>query len=241
MSPRAQHLALDGSVVTIQSASAADLETDASSVAVFSVDGIAREFTASHRSFGADVAEYYGADLRETYSLQGGQLLVGSAIQVWPELNNSDRPLTSLLRVGVWQGQQYSVVSHLYGGVNADVVHLFSQFKITETSNGIRLEPLFASATRHFHEPSVLKELPSIGLLDIAALTTNETRRLPRWHGTELSGGELFTDEVGAGGRYYVLVGNTARTLVMPSSDCDHSSVLQGLQHLQVSWRRPPP
>jgi hypothetical protein len=239
MSPRVQHLALDGSLVTIRSVSTADLDTEASSVAIFSVDGIAREFTASHRTFGVDVAEYYGADLPERYSLQGGELLVGSTIQVWPELDNSDRPLTSLLRVGVWQGQQHSVVSHVYGGESADVVHLFSQFEITETASGIQMEPLLASTTRHFHEPSVLKELPSIGLLDIAALTTTETRRLPRWHGTQLLGGELFTDEVGAGGQYYVLVGHTARTLVMPPSDCDHSSVLRGLQHLQVSWERP--
>jgi hypothetical protein len=238
MSPSAKHLSLDGSEITVRASLAEDLDTQASSIAVFSVDGVAREFTASHRGFGADVAADLGLELDEAYSFQGGTLRVGWTIQTWPERDDSGQHITSLLRLGVWEGQRYSVHSHVYGRESSDVVDLFSRFQITEMPHGIRLEPL-SSVAAHANEPSILKELPSIGLLDVAALTTTETRRLPKWAGTKVSGGELFTDKMRGRDRYYVLVSGTARTLVMPRSGCDHTKVLHHLERLQVTWQRP--
>jgi hypothetical protein len=240
MSPSVKHLALDGSLVEISSPAHSDLDFPASSIAVFSVDGVGREFTASHVGFGADVAEYYGMTLDESYSMQGGTLRLGATTQVWPELNDAGDHITRLLRLGVWEGVRYSVHAALVGGTSNDLVRLFSHFTIVETPRGITLEPVSSSVTRHVHEPSLLKEVEGIGLLDIVALTTSESQRLPRWRGTQVTGGELFTDQPETGARYYVLVSRTSRTLVLPGGDCDHSAVLAGLAHLRVDWQRQP-
>lgn len=240
MSLSVKHRALDGSLVEISSSEESHLDLPATSVAVYSIDGFGREFTASHREFGADVAEYYGITLDESYSMQGGALRIGSTVQVWPELNDANEHITSMLRLGVWEGERFSVHVAIYGGSNQDLVDIFSRFSINETANGITLVPHFSSITPHVHEPSLLKEVKGIGLLDIAALTTGEARRLPKWRGTGVEGGELFTDEHDSGGPFYVLVGDTSRTLVMPEGDCDHSVVLRGLGQLRIAWRRQP-
>jgi hypothetical protein len=241
MSQRAKHLALDGSLVTVDSTDSHDLGAAVSSAGVYWVDGMAREFTASYREFGRAVAADLGMNLDESYSLQGGTLLLGSATQVWPEVNDAGAHITSLLRLGVWEGDWFSLHAHLYGGQSLDLVDLFNRFVISESPLGIRIEPQSPSAETHFKEPSLLKEVPGIGLLDVEALTTRVARALPRWKGTEVRGGELFTDQAEGRSRYYVLVSDSARTLVMPPSDCDHSTVVAGLETLHVSWRRPEP
>jgi hypothetical protein len=238
MSDQVKHLALDGSVVTIDTSDGLDLQRPASSIGVYSVDGIEREFTGSHRDFGRDVAADVGLVLDEEYALQGGTFLAGSVTQVWPEIGDAGDPITSLLRLGVWEGDQYSLHAHIYGGDGLDLIDLFNRFTIIETDLGIQLLPGSPGAGTSAREPSLLKDVPGVGLLDIIALTTREVRALPRWQGTRVRGGELFLSEVDGRGRYYVLVGGSARTAVLPASDCSHSTLAPALETLQVSWTR---
>lgn len=235
----AKHLALDGSIVKVQAADSYEVGSAASSVAVYWVDGIPREFTASYRDFGRDVAADVGIDLQESYSMQGGTLLLGWTSQLWREVDGSGNPITSLLRLGVWEGKSYSVHAHLYGGQSTDLIDLFTRFTIVEDALGIRLQPRTPSRESPQREPMILKEVPNIGLLDVVALTTQVARTLPRWTGTPVRGGELFTDQVPERGAYYVLVGQSARTVVMPTSDCNHEAVIGGLETLDVTWQRP--
>jgi hypothetical protein len=239
MGRRAKHLALDGSVVRVQAADSYEVGSAATSVGVYWVDGTPREFTSSYRDFGRDVAADLSLVLQESYSMQGGTLLLGSTNQRWLEVDDTGQRITSLLRLGVWEGERYSIHAHLYGGQSTDLIDLFTRFTILEDEIGIQLRPRTPSAESHQREPMVLKEVPNIGLLDVMALTTQVARTLPRWMGTPVRGGELFTDQVPERGNYYVLVSQSARTVVMPTSDCNHEAVIAGLETLDVTWRRP--
>lgn len=233
MTATAAHAGIDGSVVTIE-AGALDAGMQASSVAVFTIDGRWQEFTASYLDFGAEVADDLGVRLAESYRFQGGTLRLGSTMVRFPATETTAAQ-TDLLHLGVWEGRDFSVHTHLYNGAAHDLIQIFERFHIIEQPLGIRLVPTQPQRTPLAKEPMVLREVPDVGLLQITPLTPRVARTVPKWRGTQLAGGELYRGQR-PGDLHFVLVGARSHTLIMRGGEDCTKQELSQLSRLRVDW-----
>jgi hypothetical protein len=241
---QATHAALDGGRVEI-GGTRLDLGSQPSSIATFLVNGVAQEFTASYREFGKDRAADLGVPFIEEYSFQGGRLRLASGSRA-EGYGAADAAIDFVpLHLGTWEGAQYSVHTLSYGTFASDLVGIFDQFNIVETARGIRL---IQKKPRPFvgGEPKVLKEIPSLGLLQIRRLTKIAARVVPRWPGTPVLGGELFkkgeADLFGdsCGKVSFYLASPTALTFIAPDPDGSLAEALDLLADLSVDWHQGP-
>jgi hypothetical protein len=72
---------------------------------------------------------------------------------------------------------------------------------------------------------TVVKEVPSLGLLEMTVPTAPQATRLPDWKGTATRSGELFSDRLSNGDPYFVLAGTDTWTTVLPLADTDVTRV----------------
>lgn len=227
-----RYVTIDGSEVDVHAPNST-ARSEPSSIGVFTIGGTWREFTASYREFGRDVAEIMGVKLTESYAFQGGVLHLGSAL-IRPREHAAGN--TDLLHLGVWEGGNYSVHTHLYNGTARDLIPLFNEFRISEGPLGIQLLPRAPKRIRLAREPSLFHELSGVGLLAVKPLTRPLARNLPSWRGTRAAGGELFAGRR-PGSVHLLLVGRRSHTMIMRNGEgCDESAVAD-IMRLQVEWR----
>lgn len=228
----ATHVALDGSEVTISME--ADLSGDPSSVGVFDVSGYQREFTAGHLELGRLAArEVSGVTLTESYGHQRGVLRIGSRIVSNNLYDGEDR-----VWVGVWEGKRSSLVTQLFNlKDSSEVVSLFAAFEIRELPRpcALALKPMDARIVAD-GLPIVAKQVPNVGLIEIARITNQTIRTMPKHSGTPVRGGELFFAEAPA---HFLLLGQTTSTTVLPDPGTGPDDVASRLETLSVSWRDP--
>jgi hypothetical protein len=229
----ATHVALDGSEVTISME--ADLSGDPSIVGVFDVSGYQREFTAGHLELGQWAAKLgSGVKLTESYGHQRGVLRIGSRIVSNNLYDGEDR-----VWVGVWEGKHSSLVTQLFNlEDSSDVVSLFDAFEIRELPRPCELT-LKPKDPRVVADglPTVAKEVPNVGLLEINRITSQMLRSVPKHSGTPVRGGELFFAEAPA---HFLLLGQTTSTTVVPDPGTGHDDVASRLETLTVSWKDSP-
>jgi hypothetical protein len=231
---RATHLAIDGSTVSIE-ATTFNPDFHASSVGVYNVNGHWQELTTSYRGFGAAVAADLGLSLTESYTLQGGRLRLGTTSVYFPDMGEGVSQ-TDLLHLAVWEGRRFSVHTHLYNGKAHDLIDVFDRFDIVENAVGIHLQPREPSQVKFAKEPALLREVPSIGLLQVRPMTPRVARTVPSLRGTAVSGGELFVGRR-PGSLHLVLVGKRSHTLIMRrGDDCGHED-LSHIRRMTVDWR----
>lgn len=229
----ATHVALDGSEVTISME--ADLSRDPSSVGVFDVSGYQREFTVGNLELGRWAArEVSGVTLTESYGHQRGVLRIGSRIVSNNLYDGEDR-----VWVGVWEGKQSSLIAQLFNlKDSSEVVSLFDAFEIRELPSpcALALKPRDARVVAD-GLPIVAKQVPNVGLIEIARITNQMLRSaVPKHSGTPVRGGELFFAESPA---HFLLLGQTTVTTVVPDPGTGHDDVAGHLETLTVSWRDP--
>jgi hypothetical protein len=233
---RATHVAIDGSTVTIE-ATAFNPDFHASSVGVYAINGRWQEFTTSYRDFGAAVAADLGLSLNESYTLQGGRLRLGTTSVHFPDMGKGVSQ-TDLLHLAVWEGRRFSVHTHLYNGKAHDLIDVFDRFEVLEDADGIRLRPRDPEHTKFSREPSLLREVPNIGVLQVRPMTPQIARTVPTWQGTAVRGGELFVGRR-PDSLHLVLVGKRSHTLIMRHGDECGKEDLSHIRRLSVDWRTP--
>lgn len=227
-------IALDGSTVEISSALDLD-RPGATSFIVARLGNHLQEFGSGDLDFGDFVAEGHGVSFEEEYSFQGGRLRVGRAEKYDTQVKGG-----YTLRLGVWQGRSSSVKTVIFNGKSADVVSLFDQFTIEETSSGVVMRPARPSVDivrDGQHAPDFVKPVPGLGLLDVYALTPDKVRGAPQWGGRRVRGGELFV-EIGARREdtTLVLLGRSAFTRIYPDEGTTESDVVAEASELEVAW-----
>lgn len=232
------HGVLDGARVRL-GGDDVDLSRHASSFLTLIVDGFAREFAASHVRFGRDVAADLGLSFEEEYGVQDGTLRLASGIQIFDGVEG--RPESVPLHLGAWEGSNFSVHTHLYWGSRRDLLGIFSQVQIVEGDFGLELRPKGSAAFARYPGATMLKEIPSVGLLQMRELTGVAARGLPKWRGTRVAGGELFVNgdpseaSSDCSKTSFFLVGSTAITFVAPAARPPRG-VLERLGKLEVGW-----
>ncbi|HEX2315079.1 MAG TPA: hypothetical protein VHJ17_15155 [Thermomonospora sp.] len=216
---RISHRTLDGTLVTL----AGPLELDRPYSSVIRLTFLRRlhELTAVDRVFGEDWARTVGVPrLTEEFRLQGGRLRVGEAVVRDDSLRDFParrrRSAGDRVLAAVWEGRRHAVCAHLYHAGPADAVRLFDAVRITEHPEGIAVTPRRGRGAAVAETATVAKDVPGVGLLEIAPLNRETSRQLPRWRGTRLATGELFRDTHGDGATYFVMATPTAVVTVLP-------------------------
>lgn len=231
------HLAPDSGLVDI-SGEGLNLNHPATGIRLASVGDHHQEFTVGNFELGERIArEGPGIELTEAYTFQGGRLRIGSR----------HYPDGDLARVAVWEGENHSLYTISYGeraSQSARMLAVLDLLKIDEVArvSGIPGGIIFRSREpgRLWFDrgPTVLKFIPTLGLIEIAELTKEVIRELPRWSGAPVPGGEIFADEENPNRRYFVLVSRTAKTLIMPAAGTTDAGLEIALSRLQIEWRR---
>ncbi len=223
--------AVDGSSVIIRAPDAQPTSRP-TSIGVFAVKGRWQEFTTSDRAAGRSIATALGIELTQTYTYQLGTLSLGTRSFYFP---GPDGGQTDLVHFGVWEGELFSIHTHLYDGTAQDLIPIFDEFRIVEGARGVHLVPRDSRQTRLAREPSFLQEFSHLGLLNVRPLTRSLARNLPKWQGTRAAGGELFVgrrpDSV-----HLLLIGKRSHTMIMPDGgSCDDDDLSQ-IMRLEVAW-----
>lgn len=225
-----KHRALDGSLVTIRTD--LDAREPFTSYLNLRISSRLHEFISGDRgSAEADARDIGVRAFREEYRFQSGILRFGTAAQFDPVIK-----LRTTIMVAVWEGENYSLMTHAYKAKNSmALLSVFDRIRILESREGLVLAPRKPASTP-VNGVVLLKELPSAGLLQIYPATRDAVRRLPRWRGRRVAGGELFVDGEESSRRVFTLAGRTAFTDIVTEPDHDVDQVLPALAKLQVTW-----
>lgn len=249
----ATRLALDGSTVHIRSAM--QFVDNYTSVGALDV-GLPRrswqEFIAGPLGFGEEFAlspeTADGMAFDEEYSFQGGRLRLGwgkehvgpDGAEYWergPDGHGRPKPI----RIGVWEGQSFSLTTVIRGDTASDLLAIFEAITITESPLGLVVTPTDRGRRSFLEGPSVLQDVPELGLLDIADVSDPAVRALPRRkHGTPVKGGELFVEARGEPMMSFMLVGETSRTYIIPHPGIAEQQLVDGSSNLEISWSARP-
>jgi len=225
------HLALDGSRLDIEGD--LDLSLPFTSVVDLGIGGGRHEFTAGALGLGDEVVAALGlSGFGEELSYAGGTLRIAHGKVTDPRTRLADA-----VTVAAWHGTRHSLVSSLYNVTTADVLDLFSAVRITEQDAGITLAPAPDSGSTLLGGALVLKEVPGLGLLEIAARSREAVRELPDWGGLALPSGELFRDTLSNGRPYFVLATPAAIVTVLPLGDRPTADEAARVSGLSVSVR----
>lgn len=216
---RVVHRALDGR--RYEFSGEVDLGLPVTSSVEVTVRGRRYELVAGAAGLGDEVATALGIpEFAEQLRFAGGTLLVGHARRAEP----GSRIVEDLL-LAVWRGRRYCLVSHFYGASTADAVGMLRTLGLTEHDDGVAVRPR-ADAGSAFATPAALvKEVPSLGLLEVTIPAAPQATKLPSWEGARTRSGELFADTLANGDPYYVLAGAGFRATVLPLAGTDAARV----------------
>jgi hypothetical protein len=207
---RVIHRSLDGRRFLLSGG--LDLGQPFTSVLDVAIGGRLHEFTAGVAGLGADVAGALGGTgFDEEFSYQDGALLVG-------RLRPYDKRtrLVEELLVAVWQGERHCLVTQLYGMTTADLLSVLRTLRISEHEDGLAVAPSASGGSEFAAPATVLKQIPELGLLEMSPLTDEHVKTLPSWQGLSTPAGELFSDNLADGKRYFVLAGPDTWTTLVP-------------------------
>jgi hypothetical protein len=205
------HRALDGR--RFQLSGQLDLGQPFTSAVGVTVGGRLHELTAGPTGLGEELARANGIErFDEVLSFQGGTLRIGRA----GHFDAGIRLVEDVL-VAVWEGRRYCLVLWLYRATASDAVGVLRTLRITEYDDGITLNP--GAGAEFADQATLTKQVPGLGLLEVAARTAQHAKALPNWQGIATTAGELFQDTLGNGKEYFVLAGTDTWTTVMPLAD----------------------
>ena len=242
-------LALDGgrAHITTELATVTPRFTSVADAEIRRLGALRQAFTSGVRELGEQVAfdPSLSVDMRidEEYGFQGGKLRLGWGIppvgpdgaEYW-EIGPDGVPRRHPFRIAFWEGESFSLRTHQYGGESADLIAMFDQFQIRDTSEGIILIPNEPKQTLFVKGPKILKDIPEIGLLDIYQLTERTVKEVPSHHGTPVEGGELFVDGAGTDHPFFLLVSDTSLTEILPHPRLDPIALVNQCANIVVQW-----
>ena len=103
----------------------------------------------------------------------------------------------------MWRGSVHALLLVEAEATGDALIAVLDRLTLTESPTGLAVEAdgLVPATTR------LVKEIPGVGLAEVAPLVPEVAQGLPRWAGTEVAGGELYRDEARPGAPVLVLVG----------------------------------
>ena len=211
------HRALDGRRYELTGP--LDLAQPSTSSLRVAVRGRTHELVAGVSGLAGEVAGALGvAGFDEELRFAGGTLLIGRTRRVEPGSR-----ITEDILLAVWRGRRHCLVSHFYGASTATAVDTLDTLGITEHDDGLALAPGTGAAV--LAPATLVKEVPTLGLLELTVSNAPQATRLPAWKGVQTRSGELFTDRLSNGDPYFVLAGADVWTTVLPLADTDLAAV----------------
>jgi hypothetical protein len=187
---RVEHLAIDGSVVSIEAD--ADLSTQHSTAGWAIVPSLMRAhpfaiYPAGHSDSVEEMvrSNFPAITIQsvEDYSLKKGRLRVAEVSL--PTATKSRRKLM----VGAWEGKRGCLTTSLIGSHRHRLIEVFDTLQFRERSKGLVIE---SPVTPRPREPEVIKEIPRLGILEIKPAIPSTLDRIPRASGFATEAGELF-------------------------------------------------
>lgn len=213
------HRALDGRQYELSGT--LDLGHPSTSSVRVTVRGRMHELVAGVSGLAKEVAAALGVSgFDEELRMAGGTLLVGRTRRVEPGSR-----VTEDILLTVWRGRRHCLVSHFYDTSTAAAVEALDTLGITEYDDGMAVRPSADAGSFVVEPAAVVKEVPSLGLLEITVPSAPQATRLPGWKGAATRSGELFSDRLSNGEPYFVLAGSDTWTTVLPLADTDIAQV----------------
>ncbi len=211
--PTVSHQALDGARFRLSGPF--DLGAPFTSTVEMSIAGRRQEFTAGPAGLADDVAAAVGAEtFDEEFAYQGGSLLTARTRPYDPQIRLTEERL-----IAAWRGERYCVVTQLYGASTADLLAVLRTFRIEEHADGLAIRPDSRAGSGFAGPATLVKQVPGLGLLELAPLTPQHSAQLPSRRGLATGAGELFRDTLSDGSDYFVLVTADTWLTVLPLSD----------------------
>jgi hypothetical protein len=211
------HRALDGRRYELSGT--LDLAHPSTSSVRVTVRGRLHELVAGVSGLAEEVADALGVSgYDEELRFAGGTLLIGRTRRVEPGSR-----ITEDILLAVWRGRRHCVISHFYDTSTTTAVDILDTLGITEHDDGMALLPTAGSTV--VAPATVVKEVPSLGLLEMTVPSAPQATRLPAWKGAKTRSGELFSDRLTNGDPYFVLAGPDTWTTVLPLADTDVAQV----------------
>lgn len=207
-----------------------DLSAPFTSVADVTISGRLHEFTAGSIGLADDVARALGVDtFDEELTYQGGTLLTARTRPFDPQIR-----LTEDRLVAVWRGRRYCFLTEMYGVATTDLLAVLRTLRIEEHDDGLTLRPTPGSDAKLAAPATVLKEIPGLGLLEMAPLTKQRAGQLPSWQGLRTQAGELFRDTLSDGRPYFVLATADTWISLVPLADTNLEQVPTLVDQLRI-------
>jgi hypothetical protein len=231
---RVKHLAIDGSVVSIDTD--ADLSTQATATGWAVVPSLRQThpftiYPAGHSAVVEKAVKKIARSAKiavgdkEDYSTKGGQLRIAEVRL--PTATGGTRTLT----VGGWEGRTGCLATSLVGAQRDRLVEIFDTLQFSERDEGLAIDSPVAARPR---EPEVVKEVPKVGILSIRPAIPSALVRVPRARGFSTPGGELF--RIREASNAVMLVTESAVVSIKPLSDVDTREMMAAVEALRVEW-----
>ncbi len=212
-SPTVSHQAVDGRRFRLSGPF--DLSAPFTSTVEMIIAGRRQEFTAGPISLADDLASAVGVGaFEEEFDYQGGTLLTARNRPYDPQIRLTEERL-----VAAWRGNGYCVVTTLYGASTADLLAVLRTLRLDEHADGLVIRPEKRAGSEFATPATVVKQVPGLGLLELAPLTQQHTAQLPSQRGLSTPAGELFRDTLSDGSDYFVLVTADTWLTVLPLKD----------------------
>lgn len=242
-----EHTLVDGSRLTVDGPASFNLSGVPISHGVWRVGGRLQLFASgplgNARSFvsGLGVAQF-----DEVFSIGGGTLSLGS-----DSLGRLAPGVAGTRRWGVWEGAQFSIWTHVTGGIGTDhqmsslLVDLFTSFAIEEIPSGVAMRALGEATVEREHPLNMAhKDLPGIGAFDVGPLDSYRARWIPPWAGTPTAAGDIYLhEERGSdhhdGGviRTLLIVNDTAVARLAGGEHLDQATLVDAAASIVLSWQ----
>ena len=237
----ARYLAIDGSVVSVQSE--AELHpgpVTGSGWATVPSLMRAHPFTtypAGHsRTMEQAVRENFPdveLEEEEELALKGGTLRVGR-VGV-PRDGGRHR-----FAIAAWEGRHGCLTTTLPGDRGRELAEVFDSLQFSDRTRGLAIDSPVVTRPR---PPQLLQEVAGLGMLAIRPAVGSELEGIPRAEGRRTRHGELF--RMRADSRAMVLLGRGALVRIQPQEDAADEELAEAIEGLNVEWaprttRRPP-
>lgn len=208
--PTVSHRAVDGRRLRI--GGPFDLGAPFTSTVEMAVAGRRLELTAGPLDLADDLPHALGLTaFDDEFGYQGGTLLTARTTPYDPQIR-----LTEDRLIAAWRGSGYCVVTALYGTSPAGLLALLRTFRLEEHADGLSIRPDPRAGSEFAGPATMVKQVPGLGLLELAPLTAQHTAQLPSRSGLATPAGELFRDTLADGSEYFVLVTADTWLTVLP-------------------------
>jgi hypothetical protein len=205
------HPLADGRAVSFSSDVAAlDLSVEPTSTARVVHGNFQYEVVVGKPTLAEIVARHLGFALDEEYRY--GSLAIRVGWTLWRDEYTGSRVPMGLASV---TGPQASFYFHRYGGRSADLVALVEALAPAEVAGGVRFD--LSRRVRPFDVPTMMKELPGLGIATVRPRTSTSTYEARRGvRQVETRTGTASVHGEGAPNETWVVVGDTVVATLEP-------------------------